>query len=296
MLLGSFSFPERERTQKRMRRKGSEVVTRLCTIAILAALGFVLMSYARIPYPPAPWLMIEFSEVTVIIAYALYSWSGALTVSIIKVLLDLAVHGLTDPFGIGHITAFLTSILYVLCLFLCSHVFRWFRKGKIGYRILSYLFLMVLVSLTMTFLNGLFITPSYVTAYGNPAHLSTCFDEEALNGALSTLAKGLKTEGSGMGAYWGMIFLAYFPFNLLKSGGCALIYELLFQRAIFVLKDRSPFFRKYFMGSVFKPKEKEATAKVTKEENSSEGKEEKSELSSTATSAGNLCADNKEKK
>lgn len=260
MPLGSFSFSEGERTQTIMRRKSSEVVTRLCTIAVLAALGFVLMAFARIPYPLAPWLMIEFSEVTVIIAYALYSWSGALTVAVIKVLLDLAVHGLTDPFGIGHITALATSLLYVLCLFLCSHIFRWFRKGKLGYRILSYLFLMVIVSLVMTLLNGLFITPSYVTAYGNPSHLSTCFDEEALSGALSTLSKGLKMEGSGMSAYWGMIFVAYFPFNLLKSGGCALIYELLFQRLIFLLKDRSPFFKKYFMGSVFEKKKEEPTA------------------------------------
>ena len=290
MLSGSFSFPERERTPKGMRRKGSEVVTRLCTNAILAALGFVLMSYARIPFPPAPWLMIEFSEVTVIIAYALYSWSGALTVSIIKVLLDLAVHGLTDPFGIGHITAFLTSILYVLSLFLCSHVFRWFRKGKLGYRILSYLFLMVVVSLTMTLLNGLFITPSYVTAYGNPAHLSTCFDPEALQGAIKSLGGG---KGSaGMGVYWGLIFVAYLPFNLLKSGCCLLIYELLFQRAIFVLKDRSPFFRRYFMGSVFKPKEKEATTEVTKEENKGEEKETVTPIATT----NNVITDNKETK
>lgn len=279
-----------------MRRKGSEVVSRLCTLAVLAALGFVLMAYARIPYPPAPWLMIEFSEVTVLIAYALYSWSGALTVAIIKTALDIAVHGLTDPFGIGHITALLTSFFYILSLFLFSHVFKWFRKGKFGLRVAAYVITCLFVSLMMTFLNGLFITPSYVTAYGDPARLSTCFDSGAVAGAISALGG----EGTGQGVYWGLIFTIYLPFNLLKSASCCAIYELLFQRLIFVLAQRSPFFQKYFMGSVFKKKEPIADKgkEIAPEEEpkviaSTTSTEEPKALASTAQSTETVQTDNK---
>lgn len=232
-----------------MRRSQGEIICRLSTIALLSALGFVLMAFVRFPYPLAPWLMIEFSEVTVLLAYALYGFTGGISVAIIKTALDLAVHGLTDGLGIGHITALLTSLLFVLGLFFTSHVLHWFKKGLL-FRILSYVCIALFVSFVMTSLNAIFITPSYLSAFGESSHFSTCFQEGVIKDVLVYL-KG-KDATIGVMPYIGCIFGIYFPFNLLKSGLCFLIYELLFNRLIFVLMQRSPLMKKYFIGSIFK--------------------------------------------
>ena len=41
----------------------------------------------------------------------------------------------------------------------------------------------------------------------------------------------------------------------MKAGACFLIYELIFNRLIFVFMHKSEFFKKYFMGSIFIKKE-----------------------------------------
>ena len=97
---------------KKERRSASETITRITTTAVLAALGFVLMAFAQIPYPFAPWLKIELSELVTIIAYALYGLPGGLSVALIKTLLNLAVHGPVG-LGIGDLTAFLTSCVFI---------------------------------------------------------------------------------------------------------------------------------------------------------------------------------------
>ena len=107
---------------KKERRSAQETITRISTLAVLSALGFVLMAFVQFPYPFAPWLKIEISELITIIAYALYGFPGGLTVALIKTLLNLAVHGPVG-LGIGDLTAFITSCMFLLGLFLTSHVF-----------------------------------------------------------------------------------------------------------------------------------------------------------------------------
>lgn len=238
-----------------MKRKGSEVITRITTIAILSALAFVLMAFVRIPYPLAPWLQIEFSDMVVLIGYALYGLPGGLAIAVLKTGLDLAIHGLTDGLGIGHLTALFTSLIYVLGLFLCSHVFAWFKKG-LKFRILAYSFIILLVSVLLTFMNGLFITPSYLMG-----SYTTAFNSEAVEGIISFFQK----SGYPGESYFLMIFLAYFPFNLIKGLAVCVIYELIFNRIIFVLMERSPFLKKYFVGPIFKEKKKEENDAKTQE-------------------------------
>ena len=242
-----------------MRRHGSEVITRLTTIALLSALGFVLMAFCRFSYPFAPWLMIEISDLVVLIAYAAYGFTGSLTVAVLKTGLDLAIHGLTGIYGIGNITALLTSLLYVLMLFITSHVMKLFKKG-IGFRILAYTLIVIVVSVVMTFLNYLFITPTYLTGA-----FTTCFNSESVQ----TVMDGFKSMGISQNAYPLAIIVVYLPFNLLKGIIITAIYEILFNRLIFVILQRSPKMKKYFLGSIFKKEEKE-------EDNSKENNEKQS--------------------
>ncbi len=245
---------------KRMRRSSGEVVSRLVTIALLSALGFVLMAFARIPYPPAPWLMIELSEITVLIAYAMYGLVGGVSVAIVKTALDMTVHGPTQGLGIGNITALFTSLMFVLALFVCAKVFQWFNKG-LKYRIFGYITITLFVTVVLTGLNALFITPSYLTVFGPEAHFSTCFDEGAIENVISYFHG--QNVMSGIGSYFGLITLIYGPFNLLKAGLCCFVYELVFNRLIFVFMQRSTTMKKYFLGNVF-------TKEKTEEETTSE--------------------------
>ena len=105
-------------------RNVGEIITRMTTLAMLSALGVVLMAFAQFPHPLAPWLKIEISEIVTIIAYALYGLPGGLIVAVIKTALNLLVHGPVG-LGIGDLTALFTSLMFVFGLFLTSHVLKW---------------------------------------------------------------------------------------------------------------------------------------------------------------------------
>ena len=251
---------------KKERRSVSETITRMTTLAMLSALGFVLMAFAQIPYPFAPWLKIEVSEITTIIAYALYGFPGGITVALIKTLLNLAVHGPVG-LGIGDLTAFFTSCMFVLGLFLTSHVFKWFKKG-LGFRILAYLVVISIVTVVLTLTNAVFITPSYLSVFGPNAHFSTCFEPGVIQNVAKYLTGNSDIQVNGW-EYIGMISAIYIPFNLMKAGACCLLYEVLFNRLIFVFMRKSEFFQKYFVGNIFtkkveeKPQEEDNNAKET---------------------------------
>ena len=238
---------------KRRFRNPSEIITRITTLAMLSALGFVLMAFLQIPYPVAPWLKIEVSELTTIIAYALYGLPGGLVVALVKTLLNLAVHGPVG-LGIGDLTAFFTSCMFILGLFITSRL-KLFKKG-LGFRLLAYGIIAILVTSVLTIANAIVITPSYLTVFGPDAHFSTCFDEGVIQKVTEYITHNSDNQANGW-SYVGLICSIYGPFNLLKVGACCLIYEILFNRLIFVFMRRSPFFNQWFVGSIFTKKEEE---------------------------------------
>ena len=248
---------------KRERRSLSEAITRIATLAMLSALGFVLMAFAQFPYPFAPWLKIEISELVTILAYALYGFPGGLTVALIKTLLNLAVHGPVG-LGIGDLTAFFTSCMFLLGLFITSHLLKWFKKG-LGFRVLAYALITILVTITLTLLNAIVITPSYLTVFGPNPHFSTCFEPGVIQNVAAYLTGNKDIEVNGW-SYIGIICSIYAPFNLMKAGACCLLYELLFNRLIFIFMRRSPFFQKWFVGNIFTKKvEEEASTQENSE-------------------------------
>jgi riboflavin transporter FmnP len=235
-----------------MKRKSSEIISRMSTIALLSALGFILMAYARIAYPFAPFLQIEFSDTVILIGYALYGFGGGLSVAIIKTCLDLLVHGLSGIYGIGNITALFASLIYVLGLFLTSHVMKLFKKG-FKFRLVAYLLIVLIVATILTLVNYIFVTPTYMAG-----EFTTCFNSEVVE----SIKKSYAQFG---GTYFGIIFTLYFPFNLIKGAGVCFIYEILFNRIIFVLMQKSPLMKKYFIGPGFK-KEKEEEKEISTQE------------------------------
>ena len=256
---------------KKERRKVSEVISRMTTLAMLSALGFVLMAFAQIPYPFAPWLKIEVSEIVTLIAYALYGLPGGLFVAVVKTLLNLAVHGPVG-LGIGDLTAFITSCTFILGLFITSHILKWFKKGLL-FRIISYVFITLLVTTTLTLLNAIVITPSYLSVFGPNPHFSTCFEPGVIQNVVKYITGQEDATVNGW-KYIGVICSIYVPFNLMKAGACCLIYEILFNRLIFVFMRKSAFFQKYFVGDIFVKKVEESPAPIEETEDYTPTEEE----------------------
>ena len=248
---------------KKEKRKVSEVISRMTTLAMLSALGFVLMAFAQIPYPLAPWLKIEVSEIITLIAYALYGLPGGLFVAVVKTALNLAIHGPVG-LGIGDLTAFFTSCMFVLGLFVTSHLFKWFKKGLL-FRVFAYLFITLLVATILTVANAIFITPSYLSVFGPNPHFSTCFEPGVIQNVVKYITKQEDVAVNGW-RYVGVICSIYIPFNLLKAAACCLVYEILFNRLIFVFMRKSEFFQKYFVGDIFIKKVEEPETKIEEKE------------------------------
>ena len=236
-------------------RKPSEIITRIATIGVLSALGAVLMAFVKIPDPFAPWLEIEISEIVTILAYALYGLPGGALVAIIKTGLKILFVGTSSNY-LGELTAILASLMFIVGMFITSHL-KWFKKG-IGFRIVAYVSIAILVSATMTLFNAIFITPSYLTIYANPPRLSTCFEDGMILKVYNYLTKS-NVEAVNAWPYIGAISVIYGPFNLLKVAICFAAYEILFNRLIFVFMRRSEFFQKWFVGNILIKKEKEPT-------------------------------------
>ncbi len=229
-----------------------EQIVRIAIVGMLIALGYLLMLFGKIQgYPFAPFLEIEISDTIVLVAYSLYGFWASLFVSFGKTLLHLLTFGpVGTPIPIGNITALFTSVLYSLCLLVLDKGLKIFSKNR-WMRYLGYVLIVLVVSSVMTFLNYLFITPTFLV-YG--ATFFTFKDiEGALLGVFENLEKNLKDavttfhELFGNASFGIAIFTIYFPFNLIKGSLVCLFYELIFNRVIFHMLKNGRFKSKVFL-------------------------------------------------
>jgi riboflavin transporter FmnP len=224
-----------------------EQIMRLVMVAMLSALGYLLMLFGKIqPYPFVPYLEIELSDAVVLVAYSLYGFFASFAVAFIKTALCLLTWGpVGSPIPIGNLTALFTSLIYSLMLLILDKGFHIFSHNR-WLRYLGYVLIMLAVSGLMTFLNWLFITPIYLDGYG--AEWVTIFDIQDRIKEGGDLADTFNAYfGKYQAGYALAIFLVYFPFNLLKGFLVCLMYELLFNRVIFRMLKTGRFKSKIFM-------------------------------------------------
>lgn len=218
------------------RTKAGKIVRYLCGTAVLSALGYVLMFLGKaIPFGPLSFLEVEPSDAIVVVAYSMYGFWSSFLVGLFKTLFNMATYGpVGSPIPIGQITALLSSILYSLGMLFCDRVLGWMDKGW-KLRLASYASTILLVSSTMTLLNYLFITPTYLT-FGTS--FATYADvEKALEDPSSPMGQGFFAYfGSVSGVYGVAILGAYLPFNLVKGIFVFSLYEILFTHLIVVVK------------------------------------------------------------
>ena len=77
--------------------------------AMLAALGMIL-NLIEIPYPFAPWLNLDLSEIVVLVAISTLGFIPALFVCICKFVVSILFKGPVGPMAIGQIVALIASL------------------------------------------------------------------------------------------------------------------------------------------------------------------------------------------
>ena len=177
-------------------------------------------------YPIASWLVLEPSDTVVLVTYVLCGWPYAIICAILKAVIDILAFGLTGPFGIGQITAVITSFIYIGTLSICKLVFKKLNKSIVQ-RIASYAIIILAVSVIMTILNYIFITPTYLSW-----KFDTCFNP-IYTGTIENPMLPYK------GSLFVVCFLLYFPFNLIKGLIVCALFEILYITII-------PYFKKLF--------------------------------------------------
>ena len=233
-----------------MRRRSSELIVKMVTVAILSALACVLMEFAVFPYPMAPWCTFDFSDTIVLAAYGICGFYGALSVAVIKTLFSLIYKGVGFMF-VGQLAALVTSCCYLLGIFFFAHVLKWFKKG-ILFRILSYVLIVIFVAIVMTLCNFVFITPTFLAG-----RWATCFEKEIVDMIVSSL-------GNYASSYIGIISIIYLPFNFFKGLMVCAAYEAIFNTLIFLVIRNNPKLGKYFKNT---KKEKIEEVKEVEENN-----------------------------
>ncbi len=201
-------------------------VFKLAVLSLLSALGVILMSYLQIPYPLAPFLKIEFSDFVVIFAFLLFGFKEAFIVAIVKTGCDLLIRGPEVggmfPF-VAHLTALVASVSYVLCLWISGKIIK---SEKVGFKILKYGLVVLMVSFIMTIANYAILTPLFL---GEVSFFGIGMSEKTMS---------MITNLTGINNYLLAIIFLYLPFNLLKGTCIAAIAVLIGDTLLHMYKKK----------------------------------------------------------
>ncbi len=170
---------------------------KIAYIAVLAALG-VVINFIELPYPPVPYLKLDFSEVVVLVAYTI-SIPAAVTVSFLKALILGLVHGI----DIGIVSLFIGSLSIVFGYHFGRKIFKATEEFDIKKEIKALAFATFVFVVTMHIANFTFVTPIY-----------------------SGLTMDQMITDAGLTKYTMYIFATYAPFNLMKGALVSTLYIL----------------------------------------------------------------------
>lgn len=170
---------------------------RFTLLAILGALGVVLMSYIQFPYPFAPFLIVEISDFVIILTFLLFGLKEAMIVTLVKTFGDLLYRGPVGPYGVGQITAFIASMTYCFGMWLMKFLIN---KKNLGLKLLGYGSIVLIVTTVMTIANYFLLTPIFL---GQFSFL------DMTNDSLASM--------TGINSYLLSIIILYVPFNLMKG-------------------------------------------------------------------------------
>ncbi|MGL4393324.1 MAG: ECF transporter S component [Fusobacteriaceae bacterium] len=127
----------------------------IALVGILGALAFITM-LLEIPYPIAPWLKFDVSDVITLFGGFLGGYSVAALIAVVKIILNLTLHGTTTS-GIGEATALIATLAFVF-----PTIYIYEKSRKIIFALAIGTLAMTLVMLVG---NYFYITPFYARLY-----------------------------------------------------------------------------------------------------------------------------------
>ncbi len=213
---------------------------RLLVILILSVLGYALALFAKIPGMDYYGVMpIEASDVVVLATYALYGFWAALFVAVFKTGLVMLTFfsSITTPIPLEGIFNLLMSFFLLFGMLLMDRSLRMFHKN-IWFRLLGYVFVSVVVSLSMLSLEYAFLIPIAFNDY----QWTTIY---MVN--VSQLTKEYSSFFAVHDSYDLSVLRIFMPYNLVKSMSVCLLYEIFFHHIIFHFCKYGLFAEHYFL-------------------------------------------------
>jgi riboflavin transporter len=171
----------------------------LVGIGMLSSLAYVLM-LLNFPIPPFPsFLMIDFSDVPVLVAALVYGPAAAVMVELFKNVLDYFMTGSATGVPVGHVANFVAGILFVLPTYYIYSKLK--TKKGMTIALISATFTM---SIIMSILNYFVIMPAYTLFLNMPAMDAPTLKATVVTGIL--------------------------PFNIIKGFLLSIVFMLLFTK------------------------------------------------------------------
>lgn len=173
-------------------------VKALVLIGMLSSLAYVLM-LLNFPYPPLPFLMIDFSDIPALFAAIIMGPVAGILVELIKNILDYFMTGSATGVPVGHISNFCAGLLFILPTYYIYQKLK-SKKGMTVALVSGTIIMAVL----MSFLNYFVFLPAYTFFLNSPA------------------MSGPETRQ--------MIVTGILPFNITKGVLISVVFMLIFMR------------------------------------------------------------------
>lgn len=135
-------------------------VHRLVGIALLAAIGYVLMMFSFPIIPAFPFLKLDLSDLVVLLGGLLYGPVGGIAVAFVRSLVHFALTGGGVVNLIGDLAAFIASVGFLLPV-----VYTIRGKHRIWRQIEGPVLGTLSLTVVMSVLNWLVITPMYMAVF-----------------------------------------------------------------------------------------------------------------------------------
>ncbi|MBB1164338.1 ECF transporter S component [Lacticaseibacillus rhamnosus] len=135
-------------------------VHRLVGIALLAAIGYVLMMFSFPIIPAFPFLKLDLSDLVVLLGGLLYGPVGGIAVAFVRSLVHFALTGGGVVNLIGDLAAFIASVGFLLPV-----VYTIRGKHRIWRQIEGLVLGTLSLTVVMSVLNWLVITPMYMAVF-----------------------------------------------------------------------------------------------------------------------------------
>lgn len=194
--------------------KDAARIRNIVKIAVLGALGFVLMELFNIPMPFAPAFMkVDFGDVPALIGGFAMGPVAGLLIQLVKNVLKLFT---TETVGIGEL-----SNLIVGSTFVVTAALIYKRSHNKRGAVLSLVFGGLAMSILAVLSNTFFIFPAYAAA---------------IQLDLDTMATQVGAVNGLVSNYMTLMLFSVFPFNLVKSALESLVTWLLYKRISPILK------------------------------------------------------------